>query len=120
MKIDSKILLEMIEQEIESIQEVRKEPHDHEGRMARGEIRNTIKNSLVLYKLIGKNDELPGWVSSYISLANDYINSVTQFMVEDQVSEGDDEEEEEDNEEESEDEEDEDIEEDDEEDDEED
>ena len=114
MKFDSKMLLEMIEQEIESIQEVRKEPHDHEGRMARGEIRNTIKNSLVLYKLIGKNDELPGWVSSYISLANDYINSVTQFMVEDQVSEGDDEEEEEDNEE------DEDIEEDDEEDDEED
>jgi hypothetical protein len=95
MKIDSKILLEMIEQEIESIQEVRKEPHDHEGRMARGEIRNTIKNSLVLYKLIGKNDELPGWVSSYISLANDYINSVTQFMVEDQVGEDDEEDEEE-------------------------
>lgn len=116
MKIDSKVLLEMIEQEIESIQEVRKEPHDHEGRMARGEIRNTIKNSLVLYKLIGKNDELPGWVSSYISLANDYINSVTQFMVEDQISEDDDEEEEEDSEEESEDEEDEDTEEDDEED----
>lgn len=102
MKIDSKTLLEMIEQEIESIQEVRKEPHDHEGRMARGEIRNTIKNSLVLYKLIGKNDELPGWVSSYISLANDYINSVTQFMVEDQVDEDDEEDEEEGSEEESE------------------
>lgn len=96
MKSDNKLLMEMIEEEIESVEkEPRKEPHDHEGRMARGEIRNTIKNGLVLYKLIGKDDELPGWVSSYISLANDYINSVTQYMVEDQSSDDGEEEEEE-------------------------
>lgn len=100
MKVDSKMLLEMIEQEIDGAQEPRKEPHDHEGRMARGEIRNTIKNGLILYNLIGKDDELPGWVSSYISLANDYINSVTQFMSEDKIS-GDNEEEEMDDAEES-------------------
>ena len=93
MKVDSKILMEMIEQELEVSEEPRKEPHDHEGRMARGEIRNTIKNSLALYKLIGKDDELPGWVSSYISLANDYINSVTQFMTEDKFNPEEDEEE---------------------------
>jgi len=93
MKVDNKILLEMIDQELDVAErEPRKEPHDHEGRMARGEIRNLIKNSLVLYKLIQKDDELPGWVSSYISLANDYINSVTQYMEEDQVSPDDDEE----------------------------
>lgn len=86
MKVDSKILMEMIEQEVEAAQEPRKEPHDHEGKMARSEIRNTVKNGLVLYKLIGKDDELPGWVSSYISLANDYINSVTQYMSEDKNS----------------------------------
>lgn len=96
MKVDSKILMEMIEQELEVSKEPRKEPHDHEGRMARGEIRNTIKNSLALYKLIGKDDELPGWVSSYISLANDYINSVTQFMTEDKFNPEEDEEESED------------------------
>jgi hypothetical protein len=86
MKVDSKILMEMIEQEVEATQEPREEPHDHEGKMARSEIRNTIKNGLVLYKIIGKDDELPGWVSSYISLANDYINSVTQYMSEDKIS----------------------------------
>lgn len=87
MKVDNKILLEMIDEELALAErQPRKEPHDHEGRMARGEIRNMIKNSLVLYKLIQKDDELPGWVSSYISLANDYINSVSQYMVEDQVS----------------------------------
>lgn len=95
MKSDNKLLMEMIEEEIQSTQEARKEPHDHEGRMARGEIRNTIKNGLVLYKLIGKDDELPGWVSSYISLANDYINSVTQYMVEDQSNDDGEEDEEE-------------------------
>jgi|688.fasta_scaffold330048_2 hypothetical protein len=83
MKVDSKILLEMIEEEVEAAHEARKEPHDHEGRMAKSELRNTIKSALVLYKLIDKDDELPGWASSYITLANDYVNSVMQFMVED-------------------------------------
>ena len=95
-------ITEDAKQELEVSQEPRKEPHDHEGRMAKGEIRNTIKNSLVLYKLIGKDDELPGWVSSYISLANDYINSVTQFMTEDKISREEDSEEGMDDEEESE------------------
>lgn len=95
MKSDNKLLMEMIEEEIESAErEPRKEPHDHEGIMARSELRNTIKNSLVLYKLIGKDDELPGWASSYITLANDYINSVMQFMVEDETSDDSEEEEE--------------------------
>jgi len=89
MKIDNKLLLEMIEQELENSanKEPRKEPHDHEGRMARSELRDMIKNSLVLYKLIGKDDELPGWVSSYISLASDYMHSVMEYMVEDSQSE---------------------------------
>lgn len=92
MKVDIKLLNEMIEEEIQATEEARKEPHDHEGSMARGELRNMIKNGLILYRLIGKDDELPGWVSSYISLANDYMNSVSQFMVEDQIEEEDDEE----------------------------
>jgi len=90
----------MIDEELELLESrPRKEPHDHEGKMAKGELRNIIKNGLVLYKLIGKNDELPGWVSSYISLANDYINSVSQYMIEDQHSRDDEEVEEEDSEE---------------------
>jgi len=84
MKVDNKLLLEMIEQEISNTQEARKEPYDHEGRMAKGELRDMIKNSLILYKLIGKDDELPGWVSSYITLASDYMHSVMEYMVEDQ------------------------------------
>lgn len=84
MKVDSKILLEIIDEELESSQEARKEPDDHEGSMAKSELRDMIKNGLILYKLINKNDELPGWASSYISLASDYMHSVAQYMTEDQ------------------------------------
>lgn len=65
--------------------EPRQEENDHEGRMARSEIRNMLVNGMKLYKTIGPDDELPGWVSSYITLANDYINSVTQYMLQDKI-----------------------------------
>jgi hypothetical protein len=84
MKVNSKVLLEMIEQEMQATQEARKEPHDHEGRMAKSELRDMIKNGLILYKLIDKDDELPGWASSYITLASDYMHSVMEYMVEDE------------------------------------
>jgi hypothetical protein len=89
MKLDSKLLMEMIDEQLDSMPtEVRKEPNDHEGRMAKSELRDMIKNGLILYKLIGKDDELPGWASSYITLASDYMHSVMEFMVEEAQSAG--------------------------------
>lgn len=94
MKVDGKLLMEMIEEELNSsmdsvASEARKEPNDHEGRMAKSELRDMIKNGLILYKLIDKDDELPGWASSYITLASDYMHSVMEFMVEEQQTDGD-------------------------------
>ena len=83
MKNDNKILMEMIEQELSNTGRPRVEKHDHEGRMARGELRDMIKNAISLYKKLDDNDELPGWVSSYISLATDYIHTVSQYLAED-------------------------------------
>lgn len=80
----NKILLEMIEQEITNREQGRVEEDDHEGRMARGELRDMIKNAIFLYKKLNDNDELPGWVSSYISLATDYIHTVSQYLAEDE------------------------------------
>lgn len=88
MKFDSKMLLEMMEEEISlSERQPKKIQHDHEGRMAKSELRDMIKNGLILYKLIDSEDELPGWASSYISLASDYMHSVMEYMVEDQEPE---------------------------------
>ena len=86
MNVDAKLLFEMIEEELHKKEEARKEPNDHEGRMAKSELRDMIKNGLILYKLIGKDDELPGWASAYITLASDYMHSVMEYMVEENQS----------------------------------
>lgn len=64
--------------------------HDHEGSMAKSEIKDMIKNAVELHNMLGQNDELPGWVSAYITLASDYIHSVTEYLA-GQSSEGEEE-----------------------------
>lgn len=56
--------------------------HDHEASMADGELRNLISNASKLQNMIQPGDELPGWVSSYITLASDYMHSVAEYMAE--------------------------------------
>jgi len=53
---------------------------DHEASMADAEIRDLISNASKLQNMIEPGDELPGWVSSYITLASDYIHSVAEYM----------------------------------------
>ena len=54
--------------------------HDHEASMAHGELKDTISNASKIQNMIGSNDNLPGWVSSYITLASDYLHSVAEYM----------------------------------------
>lgn len=56
--------------------------HDHEAKMAKAEIRDMLKNGVELYNMIQEGQELPGWVSSYITLSSDYIHSVYEYMSE--------------------------------------
>jgi phage gp37-like protein len=58
--------------------------HDHEAKMAKSELRAMLTNGAALYKMIQEGQELSGWVSAYITLSADYINSVHEYMVEDQ------------------------------------
>ena len=53
---------------------------DHEASMAHGELKSTISNASKIQNMIGQADNLPGWVSSYITLASDYLSSVADFM----------------------------------------
>jgi hypothetical protein len=55
---------------------------DHEAKMAKGELRDMIMNASKLYKMISDQDNLPGWVSAYITLSSDYIHSVAAYMEE--------------------------------------
>ena len=54
--------------------------HDHEASMAHNEIKDAISNASKIQSLIGDNDNLPGWVSAYITLAADYLHSVAEYM----------------------------------------
>jgi len=53
---------------------------DHEAPMAHGEIKDAISNASKIQSMIGDHDNLPGWVSSYITLASDYLHSVAEYM----------------------------------------
>lgn len=54
--------------------------HDHEAAMAKAELANIAKNALAIYKMIQEGDELDGWISSYITVANDHLNSVQEKL----------------------------------------
>jgi hypothetical protein len=61
---------------------------DHEATMAKGELRDMIENAITIYKLIEPNQQIPGWVSAYITLASDYIDSVAGYLVEEEATIG--------------------------------
>lgn len=55
---------------------------NHAGRMAKGDLRDLIMNAVEVYKMLGPNDEIPGWIASYITLSSDYIHSVKASLSE--------------------------------------
>lgn len=54
--------------------------HDHEAGMAKNELRDMISNASKIDHMVGESDNLPGWVSAYISLAADYMHSVAEYL----------------------------------------
>jgi len=54
--------------------------HDHEAGMAKNELSDMISNASKIDHMIGEGDNLPGWVSAYISLAADYMHSVSEYL----------------------------------------
>ena len=54
--------------------------HDHEASMAKNELRDMISNASKIDTMVQDNDNLPGWVSAYISLAADYMHSVAEHL----------------------------------------
>jgi hypothetical protein len=58
---------------------------DHEATMAKGELRNMINNAAKVYQMIQPNQQLPGWVSGYITLASDYMHSIAEYLTEEEI-----------------------------------
>jgi len=57
-----------------------KEEADYEGEMVKSELRNLIQNAQELMNSLDDDTQLEAWVQSKITKANDYLNSVTQYL----------------------------------------
>lgn len=55
--------------------------YDYEGDMARIQLQTLVRNSQELVDLLEPNDNLPEWVQSKITLAQDYISSVRDYLI---------------------------------------
>lgn len=53
---------------------------DHEGAMARSQLRRSHEYSAKLYNMLKDGDELPGWVQYKIALASDAIAAAYHYL----------------------------------------
>jgi hypothetical protein len=58
-----------------------KTEYDYEGDMARGQLQSIISNAQRVHDMLEDNDNLPEWVQSKITLAEDYISTVANYMM---------------------------------------
>ena len=65
-----------------SMQEAKeKTEYDYEGDMARGQLQSIINNAQKVHDMLKDNDNLPEWVQSKITLSEDYISTVANYMM---------------------------------------
>jgi hypothetical protein len=54
--------------------------YDREGDMAKSDLRSIIANAQKMHDMIDDADNLPEWVQSKITIAEDYISTVANYM----------------------------------------
>jgi hypothetical protein len=54
--------------------------YDQEGDMAKSDLRSIIANAQKMHDMLEDNDNLPEWVQSKITKAEDYISTVANYM----------------------------------------
>lgn len=60
--------------------EADKGEYDYEGDMAKSSLRTIARNAEMMHGMLGEDTNLPEWVASKITLAEDYIVSAAQYM----------------------------------------
>ena len=58
-----------------------KTEYDYEGDMARGQLQSIISNAQRVHDMLEDNDNIAEWVQSKITLAEDYISTVANYMM---------------------------------------
>jgi hypothetical protein len=57
-----------------------KEELDYEGEMAKSELRNIIQNAEELFNMLDEDTQLEAWVQSKLTKANEFLDSVNQYL----------------------------------------
>jgi len=60
--------------------EADKGEYDYEGDMAKSSLRTIVRNAQMMHDMLDENTNLPEWVASKITLAEDYIVAAAQYM----------------------------------------
>lgn len=61
-------------------EEKEKQEYDYEGDMAMSQLKSIIANSQKMHDMLGADTNLPEWVQSKITLAEDYITTAANYM----------------------------------------
>lgn len=61
--------------------------YDYEGDMAMSQLKSIISNAKRLHDMLSPDTNLPEWVQSKITLAEDYISTVANYMSSQKVNE---------------------------------
>ena len=68
---------DMLEEAVKSIDTGE---YDYEGQMARTQLQTILRNSTDLIGMLSDDDNMPEWVQSKITLAQDYISTVRDYL----------------------------------------
>ena len=60
--------------------EADKGEYDYEGDMAKSSLRTIVRNAQMMHDMLDENTNLPEWVASKVTLAEDYIVAAAQYM----------------------------------------
>jgi phosphopantetheine adenylyltransferase len=74
---DFEYVLQVLDEALTSID---KGEYDYEGAMARTQLQTVIRNSQELINMLSMDENMPEWVQSKITLAQDYISSVRDYL----------------------------------------
>jgi hypothetical protein len=81
---DFKAASESFEQAFNVLEEaatsIDKGEYDYEGQMARTQLQTILRNSKDLVDMLSDDENMPEWVQSKITLAQDYISSVRDYL----------------------------------------
>lgn len=85
----SKLLKKAAIKEMDGIPLVDKGEYDREGEMAKQQIHTIMRAAKRLHSMLGDDDNLPEWVQKKITLAQNYIDGVSDYMASVRAEAGD-------------------------------